>query len=132
MFREINLTPEEEEAYIRKVAETIHKTGMDVVGILFLETVKPLSFIGTQMGRFFLAPFLPALGEKIEMGGEKLLQVFEKHDNVEKLISMLEKMTEEDKKREKEKKTEQPTKGAGPEGGEVAPAKRGWRRFLPF
>ena len=131
MFREIEITPEEEEAYIRKVAETIHRTGMDVVGILFLETVKPLSFIGTQMGRFFLAPFLPALGEKIEMGGEKLLQVFEKHDNVEKLISMLEEMTEEDKKKEKEK-AKQPIEGAGPEEGGVKPAKRGWRRFLPF
>lgn len=131
MFREIEITPEEEEAYIRKVAETIHRTGMDVIGILFLETVKPLSFIGTQMGRFFLAPFLPALGEKIEMGGEKLLQVFEKHDNVEKLISMLEEMTEEDKKKEKEK-AKQPIEGAGPGEGGVKPAKRGWRRFLPF
>lgn len=133
MFWDYEVTPEEEEKFLRAIAEKIHQTGMDVVGILFLETVKPLSFVGTQLGRFFLSPYLPALGEKVGMSGEKFLQVFEKHDNVEKLILMLEELADEEReksKKEREEARERKAKEA--ESGEKKPAKKGWRRFLPF
>jgi len=42
------------------------------------------------MGRLFVSPFLPALGENIGISGEKFLQIFEKHENVEKLIKTIE------------------------------------------
>ena len=127
MFWDMEVTPEDEEEMIRKAAETIHKYGMDVAAILFLESVKPLAYIGGQMGRFFLSPFLPAFGESIGRGGEKFLTIFEKRENVEKLITLLEKMAKEEKPKEAEKPKEEqaiPT--------EKPPPKKGWRRFLPF
>ncbi len=59
LYWDIEVTPEEEDEMISKIAEKIHQSGLDVAAILMIETIKPLSFIGAQMGRFFLSPFLP-------------------------------------------------------------------------
>jgi len=74
LYYDIEVTPEDEDEMIRKIAEKIHQYGLDVAAILMIESVKPLSFIGAQMGRFFVSPFLPALGENVGMSGEKLFQ----------------------------------------------------------
>jgi hypothetical protein len=132
LYWDVEVTSEDEDKMIQKIAATIHKYGMDTAAILMIESVKPLSFIGAQMGRFFVSPFLPALGEDLGISGEKFLQIFEKHENVEKLIKAVEELTreeEEQKKAEKAKKQEE--KRAEIESGE-APEKKGWRRFLPF
>ena len=129
MFWDVEITPEDEEEIIKKAAETIHKYGMDVAAILMLESVKPLAYIGGQMGRLFVSPFLPALGENIGQGGEKLFRVFEKRDNVEKLITLLEEMAkEEDRVKEESKKA----KKAQEAEAEEAPQKKGWRKYFPF
>jgi len=129
LFWEIEVTPEDEEEMIKSIAEKIHKYGMDVAAILMLESVKPLTYIGGQMGRFFVSPFLPALGEKIGQSGEKFFTVFEKRENVEKLITLLEEMAkEEDKMKEESKKA----KKAQEAEAEETPREKGWRRFLPF
>ncbi|MEM3055662.1 MAG: hypothetical protein QW639_00330 [Candidatus Bathyarchaeia archaeon] len=121
MYWDVEVSPEEEEEIIRKAADLIHRYGMDVAAILFIESIKPLTYIGGQMGRFFLSPFLPAFGERIGRGGEKFFTVFEKRENVEKLLRLLE---------EKAKEEEKPKEERRPEAqGEK---KRGWRRFLPF
>jgi ABC-type Zn2+ transport system substrate-binding protein/surface adhesin len=130
LFWDLEVTPEEEEEYINKVAEKIHQYGMEVAAILMLESVKPLTWVGSQMGRFFLSPFLPAFGDTISMGGEKLFQVFEKHDNVEKLITRLEQLAQEEK--EKPKAEAVKPEEAEEAESEGAPQKKGWRRFLPF
>ena len=119
MFLDLGITPEEEEEMIKKAAEKIHQYGMDVAAILMLESVKPLVFIGGQMGRVFISPFLPVLGDNIEREGEKFFRIFEKRENVEKLILLLEKMEEKPKEEQTTQKEE-------------APQKKGWRRFLPF
>jgi len=61
-----------------------------VPAIFIIQCINPLSYIGAQMGRLFVSPFLPALGENIGISGEKFLQIFEKHENVEKLIKTIE------------------------------------------
>lgn len=127
MFWDIEITPEEEEEMIEKVAVQIHEYGMDVGAILMLESVKPLAFMGGQMGRFILSPFLLAFGESISRGGDKFFTIFEKHENVEKLISLLEKMAKEEKPKEAEKPKEEQAILT-----EKPPPKKGWRRFLPF
>ncbi|RLI10745.1 hypothetical protein DRO42_00195 [Candidatus Bathyarchaeota archaeon] len=121
----MELTPEEEEEMIRKIARKIHKYGMEVATILFLESIKPLTYIGSQMGRFFISPFLPALGEGIGRGGEKFFMVFEKRENVEKLLAMLEELAKEEPQPEQPEKTEN-------EPDAPPPQKKGWRRLLPF
>lgn len=128
MFWDMEITPEDEDDMIRKTAEKIHKYGMDVAAILFIESVKPLTYIGGQMGRFFISPFLPAFGESIGQSGEKFFRVFEKRENVEKLISLLEEMAKEEE--EKPKKSEKPEEEKA-ETEEESP-RRGWRRFIPF
>ena len=132
MYWNFEVTPEDEDEMIRKIANTIHKYGMDMAAILMIESVKPLSYIGTQMGRFFVSPFLPVFGEDIGIGGEKFLQIFEKRENVEKLIKAVEELAleeEERNKAEKAKKLEE--KIVKIDTGE-AHKKKGWRWVLPF
>jgi len=133
LYFDIEVTPEDEDEMIRKIAQNIHKYGLDMAAILMIESVKPLSYVGLQMGRFFISPFLPAFGENIGISGEKLFQIFEKHENAEKLIKAVEKLTrekEEQKKIEKAKKLKRKTVEKGT--GEASQKKNGWRRFFPF
>jgi len=123
------VTPEDEEELIMKIAQNIHKYGLDMAAIFMIESVKPISYIGTQMGRLFISPFLPVLGENIGISGEKFLRVFEKRDNMERLIKAVEELSreeEEQKKAEKAKKLEEKNAETG-----EAP-KKDWRRFIPF
>lgn len=110
------VTPEEEDDLITRTAEAILKHEMDAAAILMLQSFKPLVSFGGQVGRFFLGPFLPFMGER----EDALIQTFEKRENVEKLIRILEEARrQEDEKRRAEKKS----------GND---AKSGWKRFLPF
>ena len=120
MYTQYELNSEEEDEIIRKIAEKVHSYGMDVPAIMFLESVKPLSYIGSQMGRFFVSPFLPIFGDDIGLTGEKLLQVFENRENVEEILTHLEDLSNEENVVE-DKKDEESSK-----------KKEGWRRFLPF
>jgi len=133
MFWDLEVTPDDEEQLILGVAKEIRRYGMDVAAILFLESSKPLTFLGAQMGRAFISPFLPAISEDLGVKSEKLFRIFENRANVEKLISVLEELErEEDKKKREKKKKEKEAKLA--EQGELveAPEKKGWRRYLPF
>lgn len=102
---------------IEKTAEIILKYEMDVPAILFLGSFKPLVSLGGQLGRFFLGPLLPFMGER----EDAFIQTFEKRENIEKLIDILE---EAKKKEEERRKAEKEAKGKI--------RKSGWRRFLPF
>jgi len=119
MFWDDEVTPEEEDEIIRKAAERIHRYGMDAAAIMMLESVKPLVYIGGQMGRFLISPFLLIFGEKVSIYGDKFFTIFEKRENVEKLIRLLEEMAEAEK-------------GAQKREDQGAQQKKGWRRFLPF
>ena len=125
MYPDIEMSPEEEEEIIKRAAKEIRKHGMEAAAILFLESSKPLTFIGAQMGRAFVSPFLPAFSEELGIKGEKLFLVLEKHENIEKLISTLEQMEKEESKRKQEELEKKKDKEGGAE-------KKGWRRFLPF
>jgi len=132
LYWDIEITSEDEDEMITKIAHKIHQYGMDMVAILMIESVKPLSYIGTQMGRVFVSPFLPAFGENIGITGEKFLQIFEKHENVEKLIKAVEELTREEEEQKKVEKAEKlERKSVETETGE-APKRKGWWRFLPF
>lgn len=124
LFWDIKVTSEEEEKTIQDVAKRIHDVKMDSMAILFLETVKPLSFIGMELGRFMLSPWLLVFNESIGVKSEKLLQIFEKRENVEKLLVYLENFSREEEKEKKLKKQEKQT--------EKPEEKKSWRRFLPF
>ena len=134
------LTEEEVDEMIRKAAEKIHQYGMETVAILTLESVKPLVFIGGEMSRLVISPFLPALGPDANELGENLINVFEERKNVEKLIVILEEMA----RGEYDKKADEQEAGAPGEGQEKPEAdeasdeqakpkkKKNWRDWLPF
>ena len=134
------LTEEEVDEIIRKTAERIRQYGMETFAILTLESVKPLVYIGGEMSRLMISPFLPALGPKANELGENLINVFEERKNVEKLITILEEMARgEYGKEEEEQEAGAPEEGKEkPEADEASdeqaePKKRkSWRDWLPL
>jgi len=63
------------------------------------------------------------------MKGEIILQVFEKHRNIEKLISLIETMEQEDKAKAADERPKEETVN---DEAKEEKLKKGWRRFLPF
>lgn len=132
----------EEEQLIEQVAQKIHQYGMETPAIFFLESSKPLVWVGGEMGRFFITPFMPILGDNMGVKSEKFLIVFEKRENIEKLIIRLEELVNngDDKNRskvEENKASEETQVQPTSETETTIPShdakkeKRGWRRFLP-
>jgi hypothetical protein len=98
------LAPRQEEI-LDKIAAKVVQWKMAVPAIMFLESVKPLSYIGSQVMVFF-EPFVHALFNLPEYN--EFQQMMEKRENVERLLQRIEKFDaeayEEEKKRKKEAK----------------------------
>lgn len=99
---ELELTPQQEEELIEKLAQFIVKRKMETPAILFLETLKPLSFVGSTLTMIYVAPFLDIYGMNIN----QYTMLFQKRENVERLLQRIEALIEESDrlKKEKEKK----------------------------
>lgn len=114
-------TPKEkEDDLIKKAYEIIAKYEMDIPAVLFLETIKPLVWVGGGMMRIALSPYMMFFWRD----GHQYLDTFEKKRNIEKLIKMIEekhKEKEEAKKRMKEMERKEDKK-----------PKTGWRKYLRF
>jgi len=133
MFWDVELTPEEEDEIIEWAAKEIYKYGMETAAILFLESYKPISRLGTSMGQVFFTPLLPVFGDQAMVKGDRLFKVFQEERNVERLIQKLEHITAHgikptEKKEEKSEKKEQELEPQR----ELVKEKKGWRRYLPF
>jgi len=106
----------DDEAILDVVATRITRRGLGVPAIFFLESSKPLSFLGSQVLVFF-EPFVKTFFEVKNY--ERFCLLVEERENVEKLIQKIEDCEEklreekrqlkEERKREKVKKRE--TKG---------------------
>ncbi len=136
MYYDVEITPELETEYIEKVAQKIHEQEMETAAILLLESSKPLVWVGGEMGRFFITPFVPIISDKWGVTSEKFFLVFEKRENIERLLKRLEELSQEDedkKRAEKEarKKAEQ-EKVVAESGAQPQDEKKGWRKYLPF
>ena len=116
LFEEPN--SEQETEMIEKLANTIYKYDMDLVAILVLESIKPLTSVYGKMGRFIVAPFIPLIGEE----SMPYLATFEKKENLEKLIRLLEERGKADYEIAKKMKEE----------AKVNESKKGKRRLWPF
>ena len=122
MYRDIELSIEEEDELIDMIAQKIHENGLDMYAVFMIETIKPLSFIGANMGRAMFAPFVPALSNTAGITTKKFFQVLEKRGNADKLIKAIDKLTKEEKER---KKLEKAKKTDGEE-----PNKKWWQRLI--
>ncbi|MCB2171997.1 hypothetical protein KQH65_04595 [archaeon] len=92
-FGDEELTEEEVDEIILEAALRIRKYGMEMPAIMALESFKPLMFVGGEMARLTLSPFFPIFGANVDLWGQKLIYVFEEKENVDKLITLLEKMS---------------------------------------
>jgi len=104
---EKGLTPEQQEI-LDKIAKKVVLWKMSTPAILFLESVKPLNYIGSQMLVFF-EPFVQTLFSWKEY--DEFRKIMEERENVERLLQTIEKFDaealtkeKEDKKRRKEER----------------------------
>ncbi|MGH9429682.1 MAG: hypothetical protein ACRD2L_25635 [Terriglobia bacterium] len=76
----------EETALLEKIATLVVKRGMAVPAVLFLESVGPLNFLGSQV-LHGLRPFLELVCNATEM--ERLATVLEQRESVSHLITLI-------------------------------------------
>ena len=77
---------------IEKIANKVVEIGMEAPAILALETARPLSFIGSQMGRAMIAPWFGIFGWDAMTKADNYMEVFEDKKNVEKLVRRIEEL----------------------------------------
>ncbi len=76
----------EDAALLEKVARLIVKRGMALPALLFLESLGPLNFLGSQV-LHGLRPFLELVCNATEM--ERLTVILERRDSVSRLIAII-------------------------------------------
>ena len=85
---------DEDRAFIQRIAQRIHKTGLVTPAVFFLEMVKPLALLGSHTMVFF-GPIISAF---IRADGYyRAAELFEEPHNVELLISEIERLEAEHK-----------------------------------
>lgn|GEM_PF-972580 len=94
---------EREEQIMEKLATKIVEWKMTVPAILFLESVKPLNFIGAQMMVFF-EPFVQTLFNLRDY--DTFREMVERRENVERLLLKIEELDAAALDREKKARTE--------------------------
>ncbi len=92
------ILPEEEEAVLTKLARKVVDRGMTIPAILFLESVKPLNFIGSQTMVFF-EPIVQTVFNFKDYDNLRL--ALEKRESIEILILRMEEFDAVAHKREK-------------------------------
>jgi len=91
-WQEDELSDEERDAILERIAQGIVRRGMAAPAVLFLELNKPLSFVASQ-SLLVLTPFLaPFVGIENVYRYSRLL---EKRENVERLIERIEQLEHE-------------------------------------
>jgi hypothetical protein len=95
------LAPERAEYLIGKLAQWIVSHRLETPAIMFLESIKPLSFIGSQMWLMYGVPMLGIVVDEHQTSEYGLL--FEDRENLESLIRKIEILAREADKKRKEK-----------------------------
>ena len=94
-------SPERQAELLTKIADQIVKRKLTVPAIMFLESVKPLSFIGSQ-ALVFLQPVVQAVLNRREY--DEITLMMEQRENVEKLLVEIEKQEADWQEREQAEK----------------------------
>lgn len=88
-----DIEPKIIEEFINKIAKKIVELKLSVPAIFFLESIKPLSFIGSQALVFFRPIILAVFN--IPNAYDIFIRIMEDRENVEKLIQKIEQLEEE-------------------------------------
>ncbi len=100
------LTPQQEEI-LAKIAQKVVHWKMSVPAILFLESVKPLNYVGSQMMAFF-EPFVHAVFSWKDY--DEFRKMMEERGTVEKLLQKIEQLDVGAQAKEKALKEERKAK----------------------
>lgn len=87
----MELTPERERELIENLARRCQRLGMVAPAILFLESNKPFSFIGSQAFLFFQPVLRLLAADRLD----EYVELFERRECVERLIERLEEIADE-------------------------------------
>jgi hypothetical protein len=93
--------PDPDEALLAAVAGRVVRMGMAVPAVFFLESTKPLSFVGSQ-ALVFLEPFVKAFLNLSSY--DRFTALMEDRKNVERLIRKIEELEDDRARKEKEEK----------------------------
>jgi len=97
-----DLPPEEQDkALLEAVARKVVQMGLSVPAVFFLESTKPLSFIGSQ-ALVFLEPFVKSIFNLASY--DRFVALMEDRSNIEKLIQRIEDLDDQAQKAEKERR----------------------------
>ena len=96
-------SPERQKELLAKIADQIVKRKMTTPAILFFESVKPLSFVGSQ-ALVFLQPIIQAFLNRREY--DEIVLMMEERENVEKLLLEIENQEARWQQREKTERDE--------------------------
>lgn len=96
-------SPERQKELLTKIADQIVKRKMTTPAILFFESVKPLSFVGSQ-ALVFLQPIIQAFLNRREY--DEIVLMMEERENVEKLLLEIENQEARWQQREKAERDE--------------------------
>ena len=102
------LSPEEEELMIEKIAKKIVELQLEFPATFLLGALNPVAYFAGQLGRVYLEP----MGFFLQGIPTEYIYIFEKSENVKKLMKTIEELTDErDNKRKIEKKEKKIEKG---------------------
>jgi hypothetical protein len=105
------LTPaEEDEKLLDAVASRVVRMGMAVPAIFFLESTKPLSYIGSQ-ALVFLEPFVKSFLNLASY--DRFVALLEDRRNIEKLLRKIEDLDERTRQEEKDRKRQEKERKSG-------------------
>lgn len=93
------ITPQERDQLIEKLARLVQRFGMYTPAIFLLETGKELSWLGSQFMHLF-SPVMTLIWGDFE----KLAFLLEDKQNVERLIQRIEQLSEEERKQARERR----------------------------
>ncbi len=96
-------SPERQKELLTKIADQIVKRKLTTPAILFFESVKPLSFVGSQ-ALVFLQPIIQAFLNRREY--DEIVLMMEERENVEKLLLEIENQEARWQQREKAERDE--------------------------
>jgi hypothetical protein len=126
------LTPaEEDEKLLDAVAERVVRMGMAVPAIFFLESTKPLSYIGSQ-ALVFLEPFVKSFLNLASY--DRFVALLEDRRSIERLLRKIEDRDEQARDDEKERKRQEKERKAaapapGGTGAGLRPREPFWSRW---
>ena len=91
----------EDRALFGKLGAWLAARRLETPAILFLESVRPLSFVGAQ-GMYFLEPFARGIFDVTEY--ERLARLLERRPNIEVLVRAIEDAADEREAEERKRK----------------------------